>query len=111
MRAGRVPWLSIGACLVLAAATGNGAAASADCLSYTGRVYLTGKLVRIVFPRPPNYDSIARGDRSEAYFIIRFTRPVCVSADIEVADISRKTASRVAGRRRPRTETRIEPSG
>jgi hypothetical protein len=59
---------------------GSQATARADCLSYGGRVQLTGTLLRIVFPGPPNYESIARGDQAEPQFVIRLDKAVCVNA-------------------------------
>jgi len=58
-----------------------GADAHADCLSYSGRVQVTGTLVRIVFAGPPNYESVARGDQAEPQFVIQLDKPVCVKAD------------------------------
>jgi hypothetical protein len=81
MSAGRVSWFIIGACIVLGALTDNGAAASAGCLSYASPVYVTGRLLRIVFPGPPNYDSVAGGDKPEPYFVLHLDRPVCVAED------------------------------
>lgn len=63
------------ACLV------SGARAHADCLSYGGRVQVTGTLVRIVFAGPPNYASVTRGDQAEPQFVIRLDTAVCVNAD------------------------------
>jgi hypothetical protein len=57
------------------------APAHADCLSYAGRVELDGMLVRRVYPGPPNYESVARGDRAETAWLLRLSRPACVAAD------------------------------
>lgn len=81
MSVGRVSWFIIGAGIVLGALTGNGAAASSDCLSYASPVSVTGRLLRIVFPGPPNYDSLAGGDKPEPYFVLHLDRPVCVAED------------------------------
>jgi hypothetical protein len=55
--------------------------ASATCLSYANRVLITGTLTRVVFPGPPNFASVARGDRSEPYFVLRLNPPACVDPD------------------------------
>lgn len=55
--------------------------ARAACLSYANRVFITGTLTRQVYPGPPNYESIARGDRPEIYYVMRLIRAICVDAD------------------------------
>jgi hypothetical protein len=35
----------------------------------------------LVFPGPPNYESIAEGDREEAEFYLFLEHPVCTSGD------------------------------
>jgi hypothetical protein len=63
------------------------APARADCLSYEpNRVSVAGTLTRIVFPGPPNYESVARGDRPEPYFVLRLQEPVCVKGRGRDAD-------------------------
>jgi hypothetical protein len=56
-------------------------AGNATCLTYASRVFVTGTLTRQVFPGPPNYESIARGDTQEIYYVLRFDRPTCVDQD------------------------------
>jgi uncharacterized protein DUF4431 len=51
------------------------------CLTYSSRIYVTGNLERAVAPGPPSYESIARGDKPEIYWVIRFERPICVDPD------------------------------
>ena len=57
--------------------------AAADCLTYTGRVELAGVLASRTYPGPPNYDSIARGDRAETAWLLRLDRPACVAAQAD----------------------------
>jgi Domain of unknown function (DUF4431) len=56
-------------------------AAVQPCLSYTGRVQLSGSLVRRTFPGPPNYQSIAAGDLPEIYWLVQLDEPICVDPD------------------------------
>jgi hypothetical protein len=52
----------------------------AQCLDYEPKVVnLSGTLVRQTFPGPPNYQSIARGDKAETFWILRLRKPVCVN--------------------------------
>lgn len=44
------------------------------------KVSLTGVITRQTFPGPPNYESIAAGDRPETYWILNPATPVCVQA-------------------------------
>lgn len=68
--------------VILAAGLGlSSMALAGDCLSYTGRAAIAGTLVSRVFPGPPNYESIAKGDRAETALILRLDRPACVDAD------------------------------
>ena len=54
--------------------------AAAQCLDYEPSVVaLSGTIVRQTFPGPPNYESVARGDRPERVWILRLARPVCVN--------------------------------
>jgi hypothetical protein len=69
------------AALVLVVLLAASAAACADCLGYTGPVELAGVLARRVFPGPPNYESVARGDRPETAWLLRLDQPACVAAD------------------------------
>jgi hypothetical protein len=54
---------------------------NASCLSYAGRIFVSGVLKRAVSPGPPNYTSIASGDAPEIYYVLEFQPPVCVDAD------------------------------
>jgi hypothetical protein len=45
-------------------------------------VRLEGVLTRKVFPGPPNYRDIRKGDMPEPAYILRLSRPVCVAGDM-----------------------------
>jgi len=51
------------------------------CVSYEpDQVVLTGTIRRHTFPGPPNFESIAKGDRPETYWLLHLEQPICVSA-------------------------------
>jgi hypothetical protein len=54
--------------------------ASAACWHYKERVSLRGTLTRQVFAGPPGYESIARGDKPEIYYVLKVHQPLCVIA-------------------------------
>ena len=41
-------------------------------------VRLTGVLERVTFAGPPNYESVAKGDAAETYFVLRLPESVCI---------------------------------
>ena len=50
------------------------------CLSYVPSVsVLSGVINNADFPGPPNYESIAKGDKRETFWILKLDRSVCVS--------------------------------
>jgi hypothetical protein len=49
-------------------------------LRYGPRVTLEGRLRRVVFPGPPNYSSVKRGDTAETCYILQLSAPVDVKA-------------------------------
>jgi len=54
--------------------------AAAQCLEYEPKVVtLSGTLVRETHAGPPNYESIPRGDQPETIWILRLSKPVCVT--------------------------------
>jgi len=54
----------------------------ARCLGYEpNRITLTGQIVHKRLPGPPNYRSVAHGDRPESVYFVALDQPVCVSAD------------------------------
>jgi hypothetical protein len=67
--------------LSLAALLWLPAAAEGACLTYTERVHLEGVLEQRTFPGPPEYESVAKGDRPETAWLVRLRRPACVDAD------------------------------
>lgn len=59
------------------------------CLSYEPSVVqLNGKIVRKIFPGPPNYESIERGDKAEQVWLLVLTQPICVEQDKEDPDLN-----------------------
>ena len=53
-----------------------------SCLSYeTDGVKLTGKIKRMTFPGPPNFESVKKGDQPEIAWILHLDKPICVNAD------------------------------
>ena len=52
-----------------------------ECVKYAASVTLTGTIRAHVFPGPPNYQSIKRGDRKERAIILTLTAPVCTTGD------------------------------
>ena len=58
-----------------------GPAAKGGCVSVAASPTMltaTGTLSQVVFPGPPNYESVARGDRPEPTFVLRLPAPVCL---------------------------------
>jgi hypothetical protein len=56
--------------------------AGLGCLAYEPRVVtLTGVVKRTVAPGPPNYESVAKGDRAETIWVLHLSEAVCVDAD------------------------------
>jgi len=52
-------------------------ALAGECLGYSP-VELSGILSSETFPGPPNYESVATGDKSETYFFVVPVSPLCV---------------------------------
>ena len=67
-------------CLLLLASTvmsGN-----RPCFKYEPAVVeLTGIVRRVVFPGPPNYESIKDGDKPEPYWVLFLSEAICVDED------------------------------
>jgi hypothetical protein len=51
------------------------------CLEYGPIVTLTGTLRSQVFPGPPNFESINRGDLKETALLLALTKPACVNGN------------------------------
>lgn len=57
-------------------------AEAAEKLSYEPKVVsLTGTIVPETFPGPPNYSSVAEGDKAEEYWILHLKKAIEVQAD------------------------------
>lgn len=53
-----------------------------NCLSYEpSRVELSGKMKRVVFPGPPEYEDVAKGDRPEVRWVLYLAKTICVDED------------------------------
>jgi hypothetical protein len=64
-----------------------------DCLKFSPvEVQLSGRLEARTYAGPPNYESVAAGDRSERAFILVLPEPVCVVADAKSVDNSETQA-------------------
>jgi len=71
----------------LLAGMGLCASARAQCVKYEPEVVtLTGRLSSHVFPGPPNYESIKRGDRKETAIILTLAAPICVEGSEDPTD-------------------------
>src|SRR5439155_2501010 len=51
------------------------------CLEYGPTVTLTGKVASKVFPGPPNYMSIRKGDRKETAMLLTLAEPICTNGN------------------------------
>ena len=54
----------------------------------------TGRLTRPVFPGPPNYEDVRRGDAREPAYILTLDRPACVNAAGD-DNLSRQSVSQI----------------
>jgi hypothetical protein len=73
----RVPVTAPSEALESSSAASNSAPESAGCLQYDVPVRLKGRIEEETFPGPPNYESIAKGDKPEAFWILSLDSPVC----------------------------------
>jgi hypothetical protein len=55
-------------------------AQAADCVAEDTEITLTGTIARETFPGPPNYESVANGDKAETYWILTSSEPVAICA-------------------------------
>jgi hypothetical protein len=62
---------------------GAGVHASGACLDVrqTQPLVFTGSLSRPVFPGPPNYEDVKKGDKPERAYIIKLDTPICAAGD------------------------------
>jgi len=61
----------------------------AQCVEYEPKIVtLSGPLVRETHAGPPNYESIRRGDKPETIWVLRLSKPICVTGidDINVRE-------------------------
>lgn len=55
--------------------------AAQTCLEYGPTVSLTGRLRTQIFPGPPNYQSIRRGDRKETALLLTLEEKICTTGN------------------------------
>ncbi|MBC3806835.1 DUF4431 domain-containing protein [Undibacterium seohonense] len=80
--------------LVLLSLLSSTFAYAEDCVKYSERVTIQGKLSRMTFPEQPNYESIKNGDRPASYFFITTPSNLCLLAgqnELEPAEQKIKT--------------------
>lgn len=54
-----------------------------ECLSYEPmKVKLTGTMVEKVFPGPPEFESVEKGDEVQLALVLKLKKPVCVKGDL-----------------------------
>lgn len=68
---------------VVSVLVGMGAHARAACLDVhqTQPLVFKGSLSRPVFPGPPNYEDVKKGDKPERAYIIKLDAPICATGD------------------------------
>jgi len=55
---------------------------SSPCLKYEpDSVELTGRIKRVIFPGPPNYESVRDGDEPEVYWVLFLQKAVSVQGN------------------------------
>lgn len=53
-----------------------------QCFDYEPSIVeLTGTMKRVVFPGPPNYESVKEGDEPEIYWVLSLDAAICVNGD------------------------------
>lgn len=68
---------------------------------------LTGTLTYVIYPGPPNYEDVQKGDTPEPNFVLRLPRPICLKGDPDFADPARRFSAvqvvetRASGKMRP----------
>jgi hypothetical protein len=85
---------------VVSVLVGMGAHARAACLDVrqTQPLVFKGSLSRPVFPGPPNYEDVKKGDKPERAYIIKLDAPICATGD-EFLDSSQTFDGSALGRR------------
>jgi hypothetical protein len=68
---------------LFAGALATPAAAEQRCLDskLSQPIQLTGTLTRKVFPGPPNFEDVRKGDAPEPGYILRLRKPICITGD------------------------------
>jgi ankyrin repeat protein len=65
--------------------------ANSDCLMYEPQVsILHGVIKKKTRPGPPNYDSIADGDRAETHWYLQLQKPICMQAGSDSSGFERE---------------------
>jgi len=55
------------------------------CFDYErDTVKLSGTILTHVFPGPPNYESVAKGDAREQAWVLQLSKPICTSASADI---------------------------
>lgn len=67
--------------VALLAAMASGSAGEDGCYRYGSALKLPGTLTERTFAGPPNYDSVAEGDRPEKVLVLHLATPMCTKAD------------------------------
>jgi Domain of unknown function (DUF4431) len=81
MRAANITRLAAMLCVILSGAT---LADSTRCLNHDpATVTVSGTLVRMTHPGPPNYESIKDGDKPETYLHLKLPTPICTNGTPE----------------------------
>jgi hypothetical protein len=71
---------SLCASCVIACIPWQAAAACLDVRQSTGLIF-EGFLAHHIFPGPPNYEDVRRGDQPEPAYILQLDQPVCATGD------------------------------
>ncbi len=64
-------------------------------MAYGPRVTLAGKLIRLTFPGPPNFESVAEGDKPETNWYLELATPVCVDANPKTSNEAAKDVEKI----------------
>jgi len=79
----RAKQLIVTICVVILTLLTHSSAGS-QCLDYEPSIVeLTGIMKRVVFPGPPNYESVEKGDEPEPYWVLYLDSAICVNGDLK----------------------------
>jgi hypothetical protein len=82
MKRKSIPYIAQAIILILCFMACAPEAKSEGCLSYEpAQVTLNGTIVEKIFPGPPEFESIEKGDRPDTHWILKLSEPVCVNGD------------------------------